>query len=231
MIRLTGKNLEEAVTRGLAELGITREQAEIRVIEEGSKGLFGIGSREAVIEIGKKASVSPESVAQELFGSDESYEKACDFLREMLERMEIKDAKFSRMKSETSVTIQIDTLEAGIIIGKRGQTLNAIQYLLNIFLNRGQEDKTFYNLDIADYRSSRERSLQDLSKKLAQKVNERGKNIELEPMTSRERRIIHMALKNHPQVTTFSKGEEPYRKVVISLKNKRHQRRYSNREE
>lgn len=226
MIRITAKTLDEAITRGLAELGVTREEAEIEIIEEGCKGLFGIGCRDAVIEVCKKTVVKPQEVArEEFFFNDATYDKAVDYLKELLLKMEIPEPVFSKAKSDNGPTIQIETGEAGSLIGKRGQTLNAIQYLLNIYLNRSQEEKIFFNLDIAEYRSNREKSLQELSRKLAQKVKDRGKNIELEPMSSRERRIIHMALKNHPHVTTFSKGDEPYRKVVISPKGRRPPRR------
>jgi len=230
MTEFRGKTVEEAVAKGLSKLNLTREKANIEIVQESSCGIFGIGSREAIIRINEKNEPEAivekvvEKVATEIMDSDETYEKASDFLSNILNKMGITDAEFSRERKNNEVTISINTKDKGIVIGKRGQTLNALQYLVNIHTNRGREDKIFYNLDIENYRSTREQSLKDLSNKLARKVKEIGKTIELEPMNSRERRVIHMELKNHPFVTTFSKGEEPYRKVVISLKNKNNRR-------
>ncbi|MDD5090395.1 MAG: protein jag [Candidatus Wallbacteria bacterium] len=225
MITFTAKTVDEAVIRGLAELGITRENALIEVVENGSKGLFGIGARDAVVKVGRKGDAEADNVVEEILHTDENFDKAADFLRNVLGGMSVAGITLTRFRDKNGYTIKIDSEDAGVIIGKRGQTLNALQYLLNIYLNRGREEKVFYNLDIENYRNMREKSLQDLSVKLAQRVRERGKNVELEPMSSRERRIIHMTLKNNPHVTTFSKGDDPYRKVVISPRNRQTSRR------
>lgn len=230
-----GKTLEDAIARGLAELGITRDEAEIKVIDEGVKGIFGIGSREAIIQIRKKTTYvqSDENIdkriaeevvekkIKELYDTEEVFYDGVNFLNEILKRMGINDATFIKSYDGDGPVIQIKSEKGGLIIGKRGQTLNSLQHLVNVYLNKKYQKRIFYSLDISNYKEARTKSLQKLSQKLAKQVLIKKKNIELEPMNSRERRIIHMTLKNHPDVVTFSKGEEPYRKVVISLRKNR----------
>jgi spoIIIJ-associated protein len=227
MTEVRGKTVEEAIAKGLTELNLTKEKANIEIVQESSNGIFGIGSREAIVRISEKTEPEKvvETVATEIMDSDETYEKATEFLSTVLNGMGIKDAEFNKERRSNEVVISISTQEKGLVIGKRGQTLNALQYLVNIHTNREREDKIFYTIDIENYRAARENNLRELSNKLARKVKEAGRTIELEPMNSRERRVIHMELKNHPFVMTSSKGEEPYRKVVISPKNKKYKRK------
>ena len=193
-IQKTGKTVEEAVNEALKELNISREDAEIEVIEEGSKGFLGVfGAKNAVVNVKKK--FNPEKIAS-------------DFLREVFISMGLIVKIDTKLKDkQLSITISGDDM--GIIIGKRGQTLN-----------KGNAPYVSITLDTENYRERRKETLESLAFNLAKKVKHTGKNIVLEPMNPYERRIIHSALQNDRYVTTYSEGEEPYRNVVIALKEK-----------
>ena len=202
-IQKTGKTVEEAVNEALKELNISREDAEIEVIEEGSKGFLGVfGAKNAVVNVKKK--FNPEKIAS-------------DFLREVFISMGLIVKIDTKLKDkQLSITISGDDM--GIIIGKRGQTLDSLQYLVNLVVNKGNAPYVSITLDTENYRERRKETLESLAFNLAKKVKHTGKNIVLEPMNPYERRIIHSALQNDPYVTTHSEGEEPYRKVVVTLK-------------
>ena len=202
-IQKTGKTVDEAVNAALAELKISKEDAEIEIIEEGSRGFLGVfGAKDAVVKVKKK--FNPEKTAK-------------DFLKEMFIAMGL------IVNVETSLTdkhleIKISGDDMGIIIGKRGQTLDAIQYLVNLVVNKGTAPYISVTLDTENYRERRKETLETLAHNLARKVKHTGKNVVLEPMNPYERRIIHSSLQNNRYVTTYSEGEEPFRNVVITLK-------------
>ena len=204
-IQKTGKTVDEAVNAALAELKISKEDAEIEIIEEGSRGFLGVfGAKDAVVKVKKK--FNPEKTAK-------------DFLKEMFIAMGL------IVNVETSLTdkhleIKISGDDMGIIIGKRGQTLDAIQYLVNLVVNKGTAPYISVTLDTENYRERRKETLETLAHNLARKVKHTGKNVVLEPMNPYERRIIHSSLQNDRYVTTYSEGEEPHRNVVIALKEK-----------
>ena len=204
-IQKTGKTVEEAVNEALKELNISREDAEIEVIEEGSKGFLDVfGAKNAVVNVKKK--FNPEKIAS-------------DFLREVFISMGLIVKIDTKLKDkQLSITISGDDM--GIIIGKRGQTLDSLQYLVNLVVNKGNAPYVSITLDTENYRERRKETLESLAFNLAKKVKHTGKNIVLEPMNPYERRIIHSALQNDRYVTTYSEGEEPYRNVVIALKEK-----------
>ena len=204
-IQKTGKTVEEAVNEALKELNISREDAEIEVIEEGSKGFLGVfGAKNAVVNVKKK--FNPEKIASV-------------FLREVFISMGLIVKIDTKLKDkQLSITISGDDM--GIIIGKRGQTLDSLQYLVNLVVNKGNAPYVSITLDTENYRERRKETLESLAFNLAKKVKHTGKNIVLEPMNPYERRIIHSALQNDRYVTTYSEGEEPYRNVVIALKEK-----------
>ncbi len=204
-IQKTGKTVDEAVAIALGELGITKDEAEIEVIEEGSRGFLGMfGAKDAVVKVKKK--FDPERTAK-------------NFLKEMFIAMGLIVNVETKLK-DRQLEIKISGDDMGIIIGKRGQTLDAVQYLVNLVVNKGTAPYISVTLDTENYRERRKETLETLAFNLAKKVKHTGKNVVLEPMNPYERRIIHSALQNDRYVTTYSEGDEPYRNVVITLKEK-----------
>lgn len=204
IIEMTGRTVEEAIKNALNELKLTEDKVEVEVLEEGSKGLFKlIGARPARIRVKVKR--------------DYIYE-AKNFLRDVLNTMGIK-AEIRISEEEDTVKISLTGPDMGILIGYRGETLDSLQYLVSLVVNKGHE--TTYKrvvLDTENYRSKREETLKRLAQKVAGTVRRTGKLIRLEPMNPYERRIIHSALQEDRYVKTHSEGDEPYRRVVIDLK-------------
>jgi spoIIIJ-associated protein len=203
-ITVTGKNVAEAVQKGLEELGIREENAQIDILTEPSQGFLGLlGSKQAEVKISVKK--PPLDFMQ-------------DFLVDMLRMMGLKGEVDAYVKDENILCLDISGPDMGVLIGKRGQTLSSLQYLLNIVFH-----KEFKNvegrllIDVEGYRSRREKTLQRLAVNLAEKVVATKQQLALEPMNPQDRRIIHTALQDNPAVTTYSEGEEPHRKVIISL--------------
>ena len=201
-IKKSAKTVERAIEEALAELKAVREEVEIEVLDEGSKGFLGFGSRDAVVKVTKKH--NPEKVAK-------------DFLREMFIAMGIIVNIETELK-EKQLLINLSGDDMGILIGKRGQTLDSIQYLVNLVVNKGNAPYLSITIDTENYRQRRKDTLESLAYNLAKKVKQTGKKVVLEHMNPYERRIIHSSLQNNKYVTTYSEGEEPYRNVVIALK-------------
>lgn len=203
-IEVSGKTVNDAITESLVKLGTTSDKIEYEVIEKGSSGFLGIGSRPAVIRVRKKSTI--EDVIR-------------DFLSDMFREMHM-DVAISISKNEVENTIDVDLKgdEMGILIGKRGQTLDAIQYLVNLAANKKSEEYVKVKVDTEDYRNRRKETLENLAKNIAYKVKRTKKPISLEPMNPYERRIIHSVLQNDPFVSTHSEGDEPFRYVVVSPK-------------
>lgn len=201
---MTGRTVEDAVKNALNELKVTEDKIEYEVIEEGSKGIFKLlGAKPARVRVKVKR--------------DYIYE-AKTFLRDVLNSMGVKAEIRIKEENET-VNISVTGPDMGILIGYRGETLDSLQYLVSLVVNKGHE--TAYKrvvLDTENYRSKREETLKRLAQKVAGTVRRTGKLIRLEPMNPYERRIIHSALQDDRYVQTFSEGEEPYRRVVIDLK-------------
>lgn len=203
-IEITGRTVEEAISNALKELKLDREKVDIEVLEEGSRGIFKLlGAKSARV----KATVK----------RDYLYE-AKTFLRDILDKMDLKCE--IRVKEEAElVKINLNGPNMGILIGHRGETLDAVQYLVSLVVNKDHEEE--YKrviIDTENYRLKREETLKRLAGRLAFKVKSTGKYVKLEPMNPYERRIIHSALQNNEYVTTYSEGEEPFRRVVIDLK-------------
>lgn len=202
-VEKSGKTVEEAVKSALDELNVVYEDVEVEVIEEASKGLFGfLGSRPARVRVSLKDSVA---------------KRAQYILTKILEQMELK-VDMQVQEKENVVHVSMEGPDLGILIGRRGETLDALQYLVSLSANRHQEERKKIILDIEGYRKRREETLQRLATKLADKARQRGRSVVLEPMSSQERRIIHTTLQGREDVNTFSEGEEPYRKIIISPK-------------
>lgn len=201
-IEKIAKTKEEAIAQALAELGAKEAEVEIEVIEEGSKGFLGIGTKDAVVRV----TYSPDSE-----------KRATDFLNKIFEITNEDVTVDSQIDGEI-LKINLSGPDMGIVIGKRGETLDALQHLTSLVVNRGDKSFLKVSLDAENYREKRNVALESLAGKLANKAMRTGRNQTLEPMNAYERRIIHSALQDHESVTTYSIGQGVNRKVVIALK-------------
>lgn len=203
-IKKSGKTVEEALRYALARLGVDRDEVEYNVLQEPSNGILGIiGTKEAIIEV---------------FKVDKAEKKATNFLSKMLKKMNIEHALETNREDE-NLYIEISGEDMALVIGRRGQTLDALQYLTSLVVNKDRNDYVRILLDAENYREKRKKTLQDLAIKLAKKARRKKTDVVLEPMNPYERRIIHSTLQNFNGVKTNSKGKEPYRKVVIEFIN------------
>lgn len=206
-IEVSAKTVNDAITEACQKLGVTSDKLEYEVVEEGSNGFLGIGSKPAVI----KASVKAEKVTLD--------ETAKNFLKDVFTAMNLAvviDVKYD--EAEKSMDIDLSGDEMGVLIGKRGQTLDSLQYLVSLVVNKDSEDYIRVKVDTENYRQRRKETLENLAKNIAYKVKRTKRSVSLEPMNPYERRIIHSALQNDKYVTTHSEGEEPFRRVVVTLK-------------
>jgi len=203
-ITKSGKTVDDALYEALKELHASRDEVEVTIIDEGAKGFLGMfGAKDAVIQVVKK--FNPEKIA-------------VTFLKEMFQAMKMNVSIETSLK-EKQLAIELSGDEMGVLIGKRGQTLDSIQYLVSLVVNKGNSPYISILLDTENYRQRRKETLESLAYNLAKKVKQTKRNVVLEPMNPYERRIIHSSLQNDRYVTTYSEGEEPYRNVVITLKS------------
>ena len=201
-IEVSARTVDDAITEALIKLGATSDQIEYEVIEKGSNGILGFGSKDAVIKVAKKS--TPEDVVK-------------DFLTEVFDKMNLEVEIITKFDEiEGVIDIELKGPEMGVLIGKRGQTLDSLQYLTNRVANKSQDGYVRVKLDTEDYRKRRKQTLENLAKNIAYKVKRSRKPISLEPMNPYERRIIHSALQADDRVSTHSEGEEPYRRVVVT---------------
>lgn len=264
-MEFSAKTVQDAITEACTHFVVTSSSLEYEVIDEGSTGFLGIGSKPAVIkarakseeideakavftkeeekkevkkeakkekkeiketkkEVKKeeKAEVKKEEVAKKReinVDAAEVEKKATDFLKDVLSKMEIEnDVKAKYDSEENCLNIEISGEDMGVLIGKRGQTLDSLQYLVSLVVNKGTKEYIRVKVDTENYRERRNKTLENLAKNMAFKVKRTRRSVTLEPMNPYERRVIHSALQNDSYVTTHSEGEEPYRKVVITLK-------------
>jgi spoIIIJ-associated protein len=200
-LQASGKSVEEALKNGLARLGVGEDRVKVTVLEQPSKGLFGlIGAKEARVEL-------------ELLS--DGVEEATVFLREVAAAMGL-SVTLERVDDAESIRINIKGPDLGLLIGRRGQTLDSLQYLVNIVANRHSDRHIRIVLDAEQFRERRKQTLESLSERMASRVVKTRKEIVLEPMTSQERKIIHSHLQSHPDVKTYSQGDEPNRRIVIA---------------
>ena len=270
-ITVSAKNLDDAITEALIQLGVTSDQLDYEVIEKGSAGFLGIGMKQAVIKARKKVVVEEKKEIEEVeipkeepvkeypkkepkkknISKDRKEKKekkekhdepvkessaaerkevelakiepqtieACEkFIYDVLNAMDMKDVKVtSTVDEEGALSIDMEGSNMGILIGKRGQTLDSLQYLTNRVANKMQDGYVRVKLDTEDYRRRRKETLENLAKNIASKVKRTRRTVSLEPMNTYERRLIHSALQSDPAVSTHSEGEEPYRRVVVTL--------------
>lgn len=202
-IEKTGKTVQEAIDSALEELNAERNKVDIEVIEEGNKGIFGlIGNKAARVKVTLK---------------DTRGDIAQKFLYDVFEKMNL-DVDIDVNEDEDSILLKINGKDIGIVIGRRGETLDALQYLTSLVVNKGKEEYSRVIIDIENYRQKREDTLVKLANKLADRVTKYRKPVTLEPMNPYERRIIHSTLQGNKFVETYSVGDEPNRKIVIKLK-------------
>lgn len=204
VIETTGKTVEEALKNALQELKVEKDKVEVEVLDEGNKGFLNfIGVRPAKIKVKVKR--------------DYIYE-AKVFLKSILDKMKVK-AEIKIKEENNVIKIYLTGSDMGILIGYRGETLDAIQYLLSLVINKNHEmEYKRVILDTENYRAKREETLRRLARRVAEKVRRTGRIVKLEPMNPYERRVIHSALQNDFYVNTYSEGQEPFRRVVVDLK-------------
>jgi spoIIIJ-associated protein len=206
-IQFSAKTVSDAITDACQHFGVTSDCLEYEVIEEGSAGFLGLGSKPALI----KAAVKVEELSLE--------DKAKNFLNDLFAAMKMEVViTVSYNEEEKEMDIDLAGDEMGVLIGKRGQTLDSLQYLVSLIVNKDEEDYIRVKVDTENYRERRKETLENLAKNIAYKVKRSRRSVVLEPMNPYERRIIHSALQNDKYVTTHSEGEEPFRKVVVTLK-------------
>lgn len=244
-----GTDIDTAVELALADLKLTIDEVDVTVLEEPSRGFFGIGSKLALVRVEKKktqevkepekkekktvekaekaqtqktATPKKEEIKKEIEGKEENLvpcedHEALRFLKEVIKEMGL-DLDITAKKGENSLYLDIQGKDSGTIIGKRGQTLDAIQYLTSLVANKESDEYTRVVVDAENYRAKREKTLEALANRLANKVVKTKRSVKLEPMNPYERKVIHAALHDHPKVVTRSEGQDPYRRVVIELK-------------
>lgn len=296
-IRVSAKTVDDAITEASIQLGTSSDNIEYEVVEKGSSGFLGFGSKPAVIMARKKEGIPEVNFEEEIqeeiqkpikpvlkplprqtakatekfsdkpaakpaakapkkefvreaapkepvkevvretveeapkktkkvsegkvsVNKEEAIKRAEDFLKGTLNAMNMQVEIKSTFEDDETLNVELDGDEMGVLIGKRGQTLDSIQYLTSLVVNKGNGSYVRVKVDTEDYRRRRKETLENLARNIASKVRRTKKPVFLEPMNPYERRIIHSALQNNPYVSTHSEGEEPYRKVVVTLKNK-----------
>lgn len=203
-IEISAKNVDDAITQATVQLGITSDQLEYEVLDKGSTGFLGIGSKNAVIKARKKFSID---------------ENVVEFLSSIFDAMKMEvEILVAVNEEEHIIEVELKGDDMEILIGKRGQTLDSLQYLTNLAINKHSDEYYKVKIDTEDYRKRRKETLENLAKNIAYKVKRTKRPVSLEPMNPFERRIIHSALQNDRYVTTHSEGDEPYRHVVVTLK-------------
>ena len=203
-IEISAKTVNDAITEACQKFTITSDKLDYVVVEEGSSGFLGIGAKPAFIKAKVKDSIE---------------DKAKDFLKEVFDAMNMTVVINVKYDEENrNMDIELSGDEMGVLIGKRGQTLDSLQYLTSLVVNKDVEEYIRVKVDTENYRQRRRDTLENLAKNISYKVKRTKRPVSLEPMNPYERRIIHSALQNDKFVTTHSEGEEPFRRVVVTLK-------------
>lgn len=209
MITVTAKTVDDAIIQASMQLGVSSDRIQYEIVEKGSTGLLGglFGSKPAIIRAKRVETID---------------EKAADFLTSVFDAMGIRViVEIKLNEEEKEMEINLTGEEMGILIGKRGQTLDSLQYLVSLVVNKESEGYLRVKLDTENYRERRKETLETLAKNIAYKVKRTRRSVSLEPMNPYERRIIHSALQNDKYVTTHSEGNDPYRHVVVTIKRER----------
>ncbi len=240
----TAKNVDDAITEACESLMVTSDRLEYEIISNGSSGFLGINAKPAVIKARVKEDIVSdisESAVEEkvvsevkatednqedkaekkvnIVNGDEFVKKADDFLKDVFGAMNMDVTINSKFNSNDNILdVELSGAEMGVLIGKRGQTLDSLQYLISLVVNRDSNDYIHVKVDTENYRERRKATLENLAKNISYKVRKTRQSVALEPMNPYERRIIHSALQNDRYVTTHSEGDEPFRRVVVTLK-------------
>lgn len=249
-LEMIAPTTEEAIEKGLEQLGLTEDMVEIEILDSGTRGLLGLGGRQSRVrltvksfetlieeheptydedsDIIEEANTIPNNAIDITDLSEEEQQKikaVRSVVVELLERMRVKaevSAKYIEPqdnKDQRVVMVNIEGKDLSILIGRRSETLNALQYITGLIVSKELGQWVPLLIDVQGYRNRRERQLRQIGRRMAEQAIQSGRKQTLEPMPANERRIIHLELRDHPQVFTESVGEEPYRKVTISLKN------------
>ena len=209
-IEVTGKTEEEAINAALRELNLTRDEVSIEIIERAKSGFLRIGASPAVVRVSYEVPDPPKE--------KDAAEKTEEFLDGLLTRMGTKANINVQKKEDGSLYVELSGDGMGAVIGRRGETLDALQYLTSLRINKGQDHYTRVTLDTENYRAKREDTLIRLANRMANRAVKTGRKVSLEPMNPYERRVIHSALQPNELVDTHSEGEEPKRHIVITLR-------------
>lgn len=210
-LEVTAKTVDEAIEQALKQLGVSRDEVEVAVLSEGKKGILGLGYEPARVRVTPRRPLTPANVA----------ETARETLDALLKSMSVNvtltqgAGQQSTSSEQVDLSFEISGEDAGLLIGRRGDTLSALQFLVNFMLSRKLKTRVMVNIDVEGYRERRTEVLKGLAVRMADRVKASGRPITLEPMPARERRIVHMTLAEHPDVTTQSVGDGESRKVVI----------------
>lgn len=216
MLEKSAKTVDEAVDEALKELNVSKEEVDIEVLEEPTKGLLGIGAKPALVRVKIKESLvknENSNVEMNFVSDEEKKEKVTEVLNNIVNSMGL-NIKTEIKEDPEAIKVNIDGENLGLIIGHKGENLDALQLLTSVIVNKEGDYKRI-ELDVQNYREKRRETLIHLAQRKAKDVIRYGKNVTLEPMTPYERRIIHTALQEDAKVTTVSVGTEPFRKVVI----------------
>lgn len=203
-IEISAKTVNDAIIEACQKLEVSSDKLEYEVIDEGAAGFLGIGAKPAVIKARAKCSISDD---------------AKNFLNDVFAAMKmvvVVDVQYN--EDEKNMNIELSGDDMGVLIGKRGQTLDSLQYLVSLVVNKNMDEYIRVKVDTENYRERRKETLENLAKNIAYKVKRNKRPVSLEPMNPYERRIIHSALQNDKYVTTHSEGDEPFRRVVVTLK-------------
>jgi spoIIIJ-associated protein len=248
-ITIAGKSVEEAIEKGLQQLGVPREKVQVDVLEEGKTGgIFGIGGKLAQVRLSTEEGQAPEAEAEEEYypepseqeepeedqrreqreerprreekpaqeATDEAVQRAVDIVRGIVEKMGF-EPEITSEKDGSDIAIHVNRA-GGALIGRRGQTLYALQYLVNRIFNEDKESWNQIRLDVEDYRKRREKEMLEMAERLYRKVLSNGEQVTVKNLSSQDRRVVHMALKDKDGVETYSKGTGHLRKLIIAPK-------------
>lgn len=242
-LEIIAPSVEEAVEKGLDQLGLPRDAVEVEVLDPGSRGIFGLGGRQARVRltIGHSAPAKVEPVVVKPVPAadpvapvktnggpkspdEEALQAATTVVRDILERMRVRATVVSSIekpedpKDQSTIHVEIRGDDLSILIGRHSETLNALQYITNLIVGKELGRWVPMTIDVQGYRERRERQLRQMARRTAEQVVQSGRKLSLEPMPANERRLIHLELRDHQDVTTESVGDEPNRKVTIFLK-------------
>jgi len=201
-IEVSGKTEEEAIELALVQLGLTRDDVSVEILERAKSGFLGLKSTPAVIKVLYEA-------------KEERTERVEGFLGGLFERMGV-EVTIEVTESDDTINVALASKEPGVLIGRRGETLDAVQHLTNYAVNRGNSSRVRVNLDAENYRKRRNETLESLAAKTAERVLKYRRNMTLDPMNAYERHVIHAALQDHGSVSTYSVGSEPNRRIVVA---------------